>query len=535
MLTLDHTIQEALTLLTERNEESAEVVDEEQQTVGMITLAEIRIAIQNGHVLMPLRTFFQQPFLQEFLKEQEPGAFHQLLMSKMFSDMINSLYDGVYITDGHGFTVKVNTAYERITGISSEKVVGLHMRDLEKAGYISKSVSIQVIQEKRALTRMQELANGRKVIVSASPVFGRDQTILYVVSSVRDITELIRLKLENDELKDGQFESGAGSAELDKLPFIAEDEETKQFFALARKVAKTNVTVCLTGESGVGKTMTASYIHRHSSRADHPFIEVNCGALPANLIEAELFGYVGGAFTGALAKGKKGFVEMAHRGTLFLDEIGDMPLELQVKLLKVLDDFSFTPVGSTSARQVDIRVIAATNQPLEELVKKGDFREDLYYRLTVVPMHIPPLRERREEIPLLLSYYMDQFNAMHETAVSLSPEARHFLCEYDWPGNIRELKNAVEYLVVTSDSSTVGVEQLPAKIRRVPSVIRPIVEGRIIPLKEATDMVEKQLIMKAMQLHKTTRKAAEALQVSQSTIVSKMKNRPSFDYNSDQK
>lgn len=522
MLTLDETIQEALNILTKKKVESVEIVDENQMVIGMITIEEIRVAIRNGHVLMTLREFFQQPFLHQFLQEQEQGGFHQLLMSKMFSDMINSLYDGVYITDGNGFTVKVNTAYERITGISSEKVVGFHMKDVEKAGYISKSVSIQVIQEKRTLTQMQELANGRKVIVSASPVFGQNQTILYVVSSVRDITELIRLKSEVDELKDNRLVTA--DVETDNMPFLAEG--TDSFFTFARKVARKNVTVCLTGESGVGKTMTASYIHHHSTRKNQPFIEVNCGALPANLIEAELFGYVGGAFTGALSKGKKGLVEMAHRGTLFLDEIGDMPFELQVKLLKVLDDFTFTPVGATTAKQVDIRVIAATNQKLEELVKKGLFREDLFYRLTVVPMHIPPLRERTKEIPKLITHYLDQFNTAHETAIEFSNEALRCLSSYEWPGNIRELKNVIEYIVVMSSSSKVETEQLPAKIRGIPPVVSTFQGDGIIPLKEATDIVEKQLITRAMQLHKTTRKAAEALGVSQSTIVAKMKSWP---------
>ncbi|WP_083566495.1 sigma 54-interacting transcriptional regulator [Domibacillus mangrovi] len=524
MLTLDQTIQEALIFITERNAESAAIVDEDK-TVGMITLEEIRVAIQNGHVLMTLRAFFQQPFLQEFLREQESDMFREMLASKMFSDMINSLYDGVYITDGYGFTVKVNTAYERITGISSEKIIGLHMNDLEKAGYISKSVSVQVIQEKKSLTRMQELANGRKVIVSASPVFNQEQTILYVVSSVRDITELIQLKAENNELKESKAGSETAANETEDFPFIAGDLETKR---LMRKIAKTDVTVCLTGESGVGKTMSASYIHRHSLRKGHPFIEVNCGALPANLIEAELFGYVGGAFTGALSKGKKGLIEMANRGTLFLDEIGDMPLELQVKLLKVLDDFSFMPVGSTVPRKVDIRVIAATNQPLEELVEKGMFREDLYYRLTVVPMCILPLRERKKEIPGLLTYYLERFNAAHQEAVTLSAEAFDELCEYGWPGNIRELKNVIEYLIVTASSTQVNVEQLPAKIQREP-LVEFSLDGSIIPLKKATDQVERHLIEKAMRIHKTTRKAAEALQVSQSTIVAKMKGWASSD------
>lgn len=322
--------------------------------------------------------------------------------------MFNALYDGVYITDGAGITLFINQAYQRITGIREEEVIGKHMGDLIKQGMISVSASLETIRTRRPVTLIQTIRNSRKIIVSATPVLSSAGEILYIISSVRDITELIRLKHELDSQK--LLQSDVPPADQMGLEDVVLGPATRSLFRLADKVAKTDAKILLQGETGVGKSMIAKYIHARSSRANEIFMELNCAAIPGHLVEAELFGYEPGAFTGALKQGKVGILESAHRGTLFLDEIGDLPLELQVKLLKVVEESKFMRVGSTQVRHVDVRIITATHRDLATLVREGLFREDLYYRLNIVTFEVPPLRQRREEIVPLLESYLEKFN-----------------------------------------------------------------------------------------------------------------------------
>ncbi|KGA98909.1 histidine kinase [Alkalihalobacillus alcalophilus ATCC 27647 = CGMCC 1.3604] len=436
----------------------------------------------------------------------------------MFRILIDSLYDGLYVTDGEGRTLIINEAYERITGITADKIIGMHMSEMEKKGYISRSISLEVIRQKKAVTRMQRIANGRNAMVSGTPVFDTDGSMLMVVNIVRDMTDLFKMQTELEDLKEWQAEVDRYLPNSEKTTFIAEDEQSIAFLGMVQRVASSSATVCLMGETGVGKTRTASYIHEHSKRKEKPFVALNCGALSESLVEAELFGYVAGAFTGASAKGKKGLIEVANGGTLFLDEVGDLPLSVQVKLLKVLDELTFTPVGSTTSKQVDVRIIAATNRPLEELVAGGKFREDLYYRLTVVPLYIRPLRERPKEVQRLIRLYLKQLNDKHERHVILTDEVLRYLEAYSWPGNIRELKNVIEYLVVTSQTTYISVHQLP------PNVIKEEQPHNINrSLKQAIENFEREKIEQALAFHKTTRAAAEALGISQSALVVKRK------------
>ncbi|KGX91279.1 histidine kinase, partial [Pontibacillus marinus BH030004 = DSM 16465] len=283
--------------------------------------------------------------------------------------MINSLHDGVFITNGEGVTVKVNKSYERITDLKAEQLIGYHMDDVIKAGYISKSASLHVLKEKRPVTLMQKIANGRNIIVSGTPIFSNNDEILYVINSVRDITELLELKHQIEdlqELKNLRQSSKEAYSKTEESPFYASDK-MKNLITIIERVAKTDAQVLMQGETGVGKTMIAKHIHEKSKRSSKSFLELNCGALPTNLIEAELFGYEPGVFTGALTKGKKGLLEVADQGTLFLDEIGDLPLELQVKLLKVIEDQAFYPVGSSKLKHIDVRIIAASHKNLKNL------------------------------------------------------------------------------------------------------------------------------------------------------------------------
>ncbi|MBK5001836.1 PAS domain S-box protein [Pseudomonas sp. S31] len=443
-----------------------------------------------------------------------------------FDTILNALHDGVYITDGAGITVKVNTAYERLTGLHSDQLIGRSMHELVRDGVVSQSASLRVLQQGAAVSVMQSLGNGKKLLVSATPIF-QDRRVSYVVSAVRDMTELLRMKHERDELaglkklRQSTAQLHAGKYQkLAQSSQVFDQAQSGPLFAQARRVAGSDVKVLLLGETGVGKGLLAQYIHNASARAKEPFIPLNCGAMPENLIEAELFGYAPGAFTGAAAKGKRGLLELANHGTLFLDEIGDLPLSVQVKLLKVIEENRFIPVGGLELREVDVRIISATHHDLRQRVEQGLFRADLYYRLNVVPIRIPALRERSGEIATLLEHYLRQFCERYARTMSWGLEALDLLCEYAWPGNIRELVNLVERLVVTCEGDTIEALDLPEEILDLyPDRINP----NQLPLRKVVENAERGAILAAMREHKTTRLAAKALGVSQATIVQKMK------------
>ncbi len=444
-----------------------------------------------------------------------------------FRELIDALHDGLYVTDADGITLAINSAYERLTGLRSQDVVGQHMQALVEQGVISQSVSLRVLKEGRALSLMQSVSQGKRLLVSGKPIFAEDGRVRHVVSTVRDMTELLRMKHERDELQQlkqlrsstAKLHAGQRDDLLDASP-VANLPASGRVFAQARQVAASDVKVLLQGETGVGKTLIAQYIHKSSLRAAQPFLALNCGALPENLIEAELFGYVPGAFTGAGSKGKRGLLELAHQGTVFLDEIGDLPLPLQVKLLKVIEESRFIPVGGLELKEVDVRIITATHHDLRQMVAEGRFRADLYYRLNVVPIHIPALRERPEEIQPLLEFYLAEFNQRYGRELSWGLEALDALTDYPWPGNIRELINLVERLVVTCTRETVELFDLPEDMRAVRSDSG---DDSLLPLRKQVENLERRLIRKALVQHKTTREAAKVLGLSQATLVQKMK------------
>jgi len=314
--------------------------------------------------------------------------------------------------------------------------------------------------------------------------------------------------------------------QLDGL--IGQSDEIKQIFSIVEKVAGTESTILITGETGTGKGLIARAIHQNSNRADRPFVAINCGALPENLLESELFGHTKGAFTGAFTS-KNGKFEQANSGTIFLDEIGDMSPDLQVKILRVLEENEFEKVGGNRTIAVNIRVIAATHRDLEERVEQGLFREDLFYRLFVIPLHLPPLRERRSDIPLLARHFHDQFNRRNNLALKgFTEDALGRLNAYAWPGNIRELKNLVERLVVLKQTGWLQATDLPTKIRGTRSVIIPPPAKEIsesgIPLATAVTEFEKALILQSLEKAKWVKnKAAKLLHLNRTTLVEKIK------------
>lgn len=324
--------------------------------------------------------------------------------------IIEHSFDGIFITDAKANVIRINHAYEVITGLKKEEVLGKNMADLVHDKLISESGSLQVIKTKQPVTLQQRFRSGKEALVTSSPIFDADGKFIMIVTNVRDLTEIYNLKAVVQEKTAAmdrlalELEHLQTTAE-ENQEIIAKDETTLAAMLLANRVASMDTTVILLGETGVGKEVMARYIFQHSQRAKNSFIKVNCGAIPENLIESELFGYEGGAFTGANKNGKIGLFELANNGTLFLDEIGELPKDMQVKLLRALQEQEIMRVGGTKPVKINVRIIAATNRNLEEMIKDGTFREDLYYRLTVFPISIPPLRMRKKDIiPLALSF-----------------------------------------------------------------------------------------------------------------------------------
>ncbi|MDN8247092.1 sigma 54-interacting transcriptional regulator [Acinetobacter baumannii] len=430
--------------------------------------------------------------------------------------LINAIQDGVYITDAQAVTLAVNDAYERITGLNRSILIGRYMGDLVNLGYLSNSASLEVIKCQEVVTLVQTINGTQKILVTGSPIFDEQNQLICVVTSVRDITELLRAKHAQEQLEN-LFRSQSQYKITGSAHDLIISRETQGIFDLATNVAKFNSKVLLRGETGTGKSKLARYIHSISSRAEHAFLELNCTGIPDNLLETELFGYVPGAFTGASAKGKKGLLEIAHQGTLFLDEIGDLPLSMQVKLLKVIEENRFLPVGSTEFKEIDIRLISATHRNLEELIEKGEFREDLYYRINVIDIELPPLRQRHSEILPLVNQYQKLFNEKYQLQKTFSPEVIESFAHYDWPGNIRQLINVIEGLMVSTTHSEIRLHDLPKKLQHKSNL-----SSSKMSLKDRVLAFEKELILAALNEHGSTRASADALGVEQSTLVKKI-------------
>jgi transcriptional regulator with GAF, ATPase, and Fis domain len=313
---------------------------------------------------------------------------------------------------------------------------------------------------------------------------------------------------------------------------VGEHPLVQKIVSLVRKVAPSDVTVLITGESGTGKELVARALHAWSRRAERPFVPVNCAAIPPDLMESELFGHVRGAFTGA-TQARAGIFQLAEGGTIFLDEIAEMPFGLQAKLLRALQSGEIRPVGADRSVTVDVRVIAATNRDLEREVANGGFREDLYYRLQVVPIHLPPLRARRSDIPLLVRHFLEKAQRKYHRSAEIEPEAMVHFWEYDWPGNVRELENLIERLVVLDDDGRIGLKDLPANIRaflsekKAPS---PILGEGAVDLRLATKRFEYRLIDEALRLANGNKaRASRMLNLKRTTLVAKLRSRSRFE------
>ena len=456
-----------------------------------------------------------------------------------FQEIGDHLYDGVYIADGSGMTLYVNKSYERITGLKAEEVVGRYVQDLLDEGVYSNAVTPEVLRLKKRVDSVgQSTRNGARMLITGNPIFDRNGNIKLVAVIEREITDIETMLVELEATR-----NKIRSVEASKTPIhqpgressrkrhvssklIGDSRQIHEILALVRRIAEFDVTVLIQGETGVGKEIVATEIHECSLRKDKPFIRINCAAIPANLLESELFGYEKGAYTGAATSGKAGLFELANKGTILLDEIGDMPLELQGKLRRILQQKELTRVGGTRSVPLDVRVIAATNCNLSTLIQAGKFRNDLYFRLNVLPITVPPLRSRPEDIIALAEYFLAHYNSKYSKKVNIGRDGLTLFTTLSWPGNVRELQNIVERLVLISEpSSELDLNDLLPILRLEQCVtsLLPAAATTAKGLKEVVADFERSIIEQALREHGSTRKAATALGVDQSTIVKKAK------------
>ncbi|HNX28768.1 MAG TPA: sigma 54-interacting transcriptional regulator [Syntrophomonadaceae bacterium] len=467
-----------------------------------------------------------------FIEATEIDAIKQELaearaLKEELDEVIENSYDYIFVTDSEGNVKKINDAYTRITGFKPEEIMGSNIYELVAKGYFDRAATIDVIETKKTQTFTQTLKSGKTVLVTGNPIFSENEEFIGVVTNGRDITDLNRLKREVTKAEglSQHYQKELMKFQLDSMgDYIIASQQMADISDLVKRIARVDSTVLINGESGVGKEIVAREIHRNSMRSNRPYISVNCAAIPDNLLESELFGYEGGAFTGANKHGKMGIFQLADGGTLFLDEIGELPFYLQAKLLRVIQENEVMRIGGAAPIPIDVRLVTATNRDLWKMVNERQFREDLYYRLNVVQVRIPPLRERKEEIPVFVDYFLGLLNKKYNLERHIDPELIEGLVAYDWPGNIRELRNTLEQAFVTSPGTFIADIKIgPQQEVHLTGAKTNGGDNAQLNLKDALQRTESRIIKEAMDKHGTTRKAAAALGVSQATIWRKAK------------
>ncbi|MCM3570594.1 sigma-54-dependent Fis family transcriptional regulator [Neobacillus mesonae] len=441
--------------------------------------------------------------------------------------------DNIVITDGNGIVLRASPNSLSIYGTDSSSLIGKSVFELEKSNIFSPSVTIEVLKQRKQVQIMQNTTTRHTVMATGIPVFDEFGEIIRVISFSHDLTEIQNLKEDYEELstKMAKYQSEIQQLrekELSMENIVFQSKSMQKIWQLIQRIAKTDASVVFLGESGVGKNIFAQSLHKESLRKEEAFIEVNCGAIPESLFESEMFGFEAGSFTGANNKGKPGLIELADKGTLFLDEIGELPLSVQAKLLKVLQEKKITRVGGVKSKNIDFRLIASTNQDLEKMVKQGKFRQDLFYRLNVITIIIPPLRERKEDIVTLSHFYLNKFNEKYKTNKFFHPTTIHELVSFDWPGNVRELQNMIERLVITSEGKTILPDSLPFYFQNAhPETLDSLhideLKERGKTLKEVLEEVEIRWLKRASRQCKTTYEMAAYLGLNQSNVVRKLK------------
>lgn len=440
---------------------------------------------------------------------------------KEFDNILDFIHDGIWIIDGSGITLRINRAMERIAGIRADEVVGRHVSEPLREGRFKTCVTLRALQTRHTVTLFDDYSNGKRCLNTSTPIFDENGDVWRVIAAIRDITELESLQ---NRLSDLEVEALAYKLRAQNLEdssrnaFIGQSATLQRVVQDIGKAAQSEAVTLILGETGTGKSLAAKTIHELGPRSQKPFVTVNCGAIPASLMESELFGYEKGAFTGASRNGKPGMLELASGGTLLLDEIGELSLPMQAKLLHVLDGNPVFRVGGTRPVAANARIIAATNRSLLDMVEKGTFREDLFYRLRVICINIPPLRERKDDILLLASHFLKQIGKQTGTEKKLDRRVERLFLKYAWPGNARELQSVIQSLVTLCENDKITPGDLPSYMRERTET-SPI--SRDAGLSEAIENLEKEMIARALAETGSTYKAARKLRISQSSVVRK--------------
>lgn len=455
----------------------------------------------------------------------------------MLCDYIEQLYDtfsdAVCVSDSNGVVVLVNRRYSELTGIAKENIIGKQLDEMVKNGIFDTVLNARVVKCGENVASVQHLYNGLVLMLDGHPIKNEQGNVIYVVTIIRDITALSELREAVTAQKElletfhGHYEQ-APSLETPQYPRVLHSAVMRQLYGEAAAIAKTDATVLLLGETGTGKDIMARHIHHESRRSDGPFIKLDCGAIPENLIESELFGYSPGSFSGASRQGKAGLVEAANGGTLFLDEIGELPLPLQSRLLRVLQDREVLRLGAIVPKKVDVRVIAATNKDLEKEMQKGAFRMDLYYRLKVAVLCLPPLRKRKADILPLAQGFLNYYGRKYNKKARLSPEVEHIFQQHAWPGNVRELENLVQSALLKCRKGCIGQEDLATISEEAAGVEKsvaslPLPSADGVSFKTVIRKLERDIIEAGLKKYGTWDELARNFQMDRSTIYRKIR------------
>lgn len=472
-------------------------------------------------------TASQQEIYSQLLSETE--KFQAYLFDEFvdFEKICDNLPDAIYVADKEGTTIYVNDMYQQLSGITKAEVIGenVHQINKEKKLYTNGILPTILKQERRSEKIGVMKRTNTTVYITGFPIFDENGELKYAVAHDRNIQQLEIVKDQLIKLKEVQAKAEneiqyLRTQQIKQVDLIFKSPQMYQALSTALAVAPTDASVLITGESGTGKEVITNQIYQASNRCDKPFLKINCAAIPETLMESELFGYVPGAFTGASKNGKTGIFELANNGTLMLDEIGEMSMQMQTKLLRVLQNHEVTKVGGSKAIPVDVRIIAATNRNLLECIKEKTFREDLYYRLNVVPITLAPLRERKEDIELLIQHFLTNFNKKYNKQVEIYSDALHLMKSYNWPGNIRELENVIERLVVINQSNVIDKKTVAMVLGlQNTESFSPLPDD--YDIKAATAALECRMIEKALAEFHSKRKAAAALGIDHSTLIKK--------------
>lgn len=454
------------------------------------------------------------------------------LTGEDFKNILDHSFDEIFVVNSEGVVTYVNEVCKKNYGLHPSEIIGQNISYLLKEGYYSPALAPVVLQNKQTVTVEQRTKFGVKLLVTATPVFNDNGDVDFIVMNSRDITQIEQLKQDLDKTKKLVKHYKNKVDELSQQisyfkGYSFQDKKMKICLEIVQRVALVNSTVLILGESGTGKNVLATDIHKMSQRKDGPFICINSATIPEHLLESELFGYCRGAFTGADKYGKVGLVELADGGTLFLDEIGELPLGIQAKLLELIQERRFIPVGGKEHKKIDVRIIAATNRNLLQLIDEGKFREDLYYRLSVIEIDTPPLRERKDDIIPLLQFFLNKFDKMYKYAHKFDSRCLNILKNYSWPGNIREMEHLAERLVVTVPEGNILPEHLPSKFFKIPSP--PLNPGNLQNeianwqnLKKSSD--EESIIIRLYNILGSSYKVADTLNISQSKVTRIVRN-----------